>query len=354
MSEQARIAVIGTGWWATDNHIPGLLANPDARLVAICDADPARAEAASAAFGIQRCYTTVGDLLRNEVLDAVIVATNHASHYTVAKPCVEAGLHTLIEKPMTLHAAEARELLEIAASRGGQVSIGYNHNYTPWTRRARELISGGELGPVQYISGVFNQHIWNMYQGNAQNVGKVNSPGDVYSDPKRSGGGHGHLQMTHLLGMIFFMTGLRARSVQARMHNLGLAVDVVNALLIEFDNGALASVGGTGNIPAGHKIDLQIYCAQGWVDIDDSKSSAVIGGANRERQEFEPWLSGGHLERRYATTNNLVDLVLGRAANGSPGEIGLRVVEVLDAAYRSAAQDGAAVQVADLYDTDGR
>ena len=349
MVDQARIAVIGTGWWATDNHIPGLLANPDAFLAAICDADETKLDAAAKAFGIEHCYTNVDEMLRAEPLDAVIVATNHASHYAVAKPCLEAGLHVLIEKPMTLYAAEARALLDIAARHGREISIGYNHNYTPWTDRARALVHGGDLGAVQYISGVFNQHIWPMYQGKSEGIGKVNSPGDVYSDPLRSGGGHGHLQMTHLLGMIFFTTGLRACTVQARMHNLGLAVDVVNALLIEFDNGALASVGGTGNIPNGHKIDLQIYCADGWVDIDESKGIATIGGSAMEREEFTASPDGLHAYRRYATTNNLVDIVLGRSANGSSGEIGLRVVEVLDAAYRSAAQGGAAVQIEELY-----
>ncbi|MEZ4638781.1 MAG: Gfo/Idh/MocA family oxidoreductase [Caldilineaceae bacterium] len=348
MAEPARIAVVGTGWWATDNHIPGLLANPAAVLVAICDADEAKLDTAATAFGVERCYTNVDEMLRTEQLDAVIVATNHASHYAVAKPCLDAGLHVLIEKPMTLYAAEARDLLAIAARRGRQISIGYNHNYTAWTRCARERILAGDLGAVQYITGVFNQHIWSMYQGKTTGVGKVNSPGDVYSDPLRSGGGHGHLQMTHLLGMIFFATGLRARTVQAKMHNLGLAVDVVNALLIEFDNGALAALGGTGNIPNGHKIDLQIYCADGWVDIDESKGIAAIGGSAIQREDFAPE-DGVHGYRRHATTNNLVDIVLGRAVNGSPGEIGLRVVEVLDAAYRSAANCGNAVQIEDLY-----
>lgn len=349
MTKKARIAVIGAGWWATENHIPGLLANPDAELIALCDADMHKLAVAADAFSIEQRYTDVSSLLQHEDLDGVIVATNHASHYAVAKPCVEAGLHTLIEKPMTLFAAEARELLEIARSRNCQISIGYNHNYTPYTRRAREVIGAGAVGAVEYIHGIFNQHVWPMYQGKASGIGRVHSPGDVYSDPKRSGGGHGHLQMTHLLGMLFFITGLRARTVQARMSNLGLAVDVVNALLIEFESGALATVGGTGNIPGGHKIELQIYCADGWVDIDESKATAVIQGKDALREEFEPWHNGNHSERRYATINNLVDLILNRAPNGAPGDIGLRVVEVLDAAYRSAARNGDAIHVSELY-----
>lgn len=348
MVRRARIAVIGSGWWATDSHIPGLLANPDAELVALCDMDPKRLQIAAEAFGIRQTFTSVESLLHGTELDGVIVATNHASHYAVARPCVEAGLYTLIEKPMTLFAAKAQELVDIARARGCEISLGYNHNYSPYAQRARTLIGQGQLGRVEYIGGVFNQHVLSLYQGRATNVGKVLGPGDVYSDPSRSGGGHGHLQMTHLLGLICFITGLRARTVQARMNNLGLDVDVVNALLIEFESGALATVGGTGNIPKGHKIDLQIYCSDGWIDIDESKGTAIIAGESLPREEFEP-AENRRLDRRYETTNNLVSMVLGQATNGSPGEIGVRVVEILDAAYRSAARSGQAVHIEELY-----
>jgi predicted dehydrogenase len=54
MPSNARVAVIGSGWWATQAHIPGLLANPDATLVAICDADPARLQAAASAYRVER------------------------------------------------------------------------------------------------------------------------------------------------------------------------------------------------------------------------------------------------------------------------------------------------------------
>ena len=56
--------------------------------------------------------------------------------------------------------------------------------------------------------------------------------------------------------------------------------------------------------------------------------------------------------RLHVTTNNLVDVILGQAANGAPGEVGWRAVELLDAAYRSAAQDGVGVTLEELYGND--
>ena len=179
--------------------------------------------------------------------------------------------------------------------------------------------------------------------------GKVHSPGAVYSNPQLSGGGHGHLQITHLAGLLFFLTGLRAHSVTARMHKHGLAVDLVNAILATFESGALAVMGGTSNMPGGSKIDLQVFCEHGWVDIDVSTGVATIQGEEIEREYFAPTADKANETTRFASTNNFVDRILGQAKNGAPGEIGWRAVGVVDAAYRSAAQAGRPVLIEDLY-----
>ena len=80
---------------------------------------------------------------------------------------------------------------------------------------------------------------------------RLPEPGDVYSDPERSGGGQGHLQATHSVGLMLHMTGLRPVSVLALMENLDTRVDVVDAMIAQMDNGALASVGSSGTLHAG-------------------------------------------------------------------------------------------------------
>jgi len=348
----ARIAVIGSGWWATEHHIPALLAHPDAELAALCDADLDKAWTTADAYAIAHAYASVDELLASERLDGAVVVTDHASHYTVAKSCLQAGLHILVEKPMTLFAPQAKELVEMAAAQGRQIALGYNHTYAPYTIHARQMMEAGELGELQYVNGIFNQHVMPLYQGKSTGIGQgagrmVHSPGAVYSDPLRSGGGHGHLQITHLASLIFFISGRRARRVQARMNNHGLAVDLVDAILVEFDNGALGSIGGIGNMAGGRKIDLQLYCAEGWIDIDEAAGAARMCTGKGLHEET---LTGDTRHyHRHATTNNFVEVVLGRAENHVSGEIGWRAVELLDAAYRSAQAGGAAVDVETLY-----
>src|SRR5690606_21466145 len=129
MSQKARIAVIGTGWWATYAHIPALKNNPQAEIVALCDRDPERLKKAADAYQIGTTYTHTKRLLANETIDGVIVATPHATHYALVKTALEHNLHVMVEKPMVLHANEARELVDIAKERGVELIVGYPWHY---------------------------------------------------------------------------------------------------------------------------------------------------------------------------------------------------------------------------------
>src|SRR5690348_15691205 len=108
MAAKARVAVIGAGWWSTYTHIPGLQANPSAELVAVCDTDAGKLQAAAAAYHLEHTYADFQQMLVRERPDGVVIATPHATHYRIAKACLEAGAHVMLEKPMTLYAADAR------------------------------------------------------------------------------------------------------------------------------------------------------------------------------------------------------------------------------------------------------
>jgi predicted dehydrogenase len=353
MPAKARIAVIGTGWWSTYSHIPSLQANPAAELVAICDRDPQKLHAAARAYNIERTYEDYRVMLAQARPDGVVIATPHATHYAIAKACLREGLHVMLEKPMTLFAVEARELVDLARTRACELSIGYTYNYSPHALRAREVIRSGVLGPVQYVNCVMVSRVVELLRGDSRpevdwRVFPVHGPGAVYSQPSLSGGGQGHLQLTHMAGLLFFVTGLRAQQVLALMRNHGLALDLVDVMAVEFEGGALGTVGGSGNAYQG-KLDLQVHCERGSIAIDLVAGTTSIRGAAGLHEELERPSEEAQAESRSATINNLVDIILGKAANGAPGEVGWRAVELLDAAYRSAAKGGEAVTIESLY-----
>jgi len=347
MSPKARLAVIGAGWWATSVHIPGLQNNPDAELVALCDHDSDRLQAAAAAAGVNRAYADYRALLAEEALDGAVVVSANATHYDIAKACLERGLHVMVEKPMTLYASEARELVELAQARQRELIVGYPFNYTPLAIRLREVIQSGQLGRVQYVNCVYNSYMTPFFTGNLKLDFAVHGPGQ-YTRPEQTGGGHGHVQITHAAGYLFFITGLRPRRVQALAANHGLPVELIQVMTVEFEGGAIGSVNGCGNWN-GLKFSLQIGCERGWVDVDPPAGLATIRRADEPPEEIKPDPQTQPLYPQYATAHNLVGVILGKAGNGCPAEIGWRAVELLDAAYRSAALDGQAVAIQELY-----
>lgn len=351
MNDSARIAVVGAGWWATSVHIPALLANPAAELAALCDADSQRLAAAAQEFGVQRTYTNLAEMLAHERLDGAIIATPHATHYALARACLAAGLHVLVEKPLTLYAAEARDLVRLARAQGRELLVGYPWSYSPLVVRLRDLLASGALGAGQFVSCVFNSYTLNLLQGDdhADRPGayRVHGPGAVYSQPQLSGGGHGHLQLTHSIGLMSFVSGLRPRRVSALMNNHGLALDLVDAIVVEFEGGALGVLGGSSNARPSN-LDLQIHCERGALLLDMLGGSARIHGADGAVETVQ--LSAEDAAYPAAAPSaNLVAIARGQAGNGSPGEPGWRTVEVLDAAYRSARAGGQPVLIDELY-----
>jgi predicted dehydrogenase len=351
MGKKARIALIGAGWWATEAHMPALVSHEDAVLAAICDTDPARLQTAAQAFGVERVYSAYEEMLANETLDGVIIVTPHATHFPIARTCLEHNLHVLLEKPMTLHATDAKALVDLAAGRNLELVIGYTYNYLPHSRRARDVILGGELGQVQYATSSFSSSVTGFLSGH---VGaeysptrySVQGPSAAYNNPALLGGGEGHLQITHSAGLLFFVTGLRAEQVHALMRNHGLAVDLIDAITVGFEGGAIGMVGGTGNAGLNYRMALTVYCEDGCFLADTLARVALI---RRKDGSTEDLTGLPRPQLRSTVTHNFVDVILGRAENGSSGEVGWRTVELLDAAYRSAAQNGAGVRIADLY-----
>jgi predicted dehydrogenase len=354
MPTKARIAVIGAGWWSTYAHIPALQADPDAKLLAVSDPDTDKLAAAARFFRLERTYADYREMLTTEQPDGVIIVTPHSTHYEIAKYCLEHSIHVMLEKPMTLYAAEARKLVELAQARGKELIIGYSYNFLSLAKKAREIILSGVLGRPQYVNCVMVSRVIELLAGDSVPQGDANSylvhgPGAVYSQPHLSGGGQGHLQLTHLAGLLFFVTGLRTRQVVAFMNNHGLPLDLVDAMAVEFEGGALGTFGGSGNAFQ-HKLSLQVHCERGAVNLDLIAGTLTARGVDGPIEGLPVQSQQENQDQRFATSKNLVEVVLGRAANGSPGEIGWRAVELLDAAYRSAGSGGISVKINSLYE----
>jgi predicted dehydrogenase len=136
------------------------------------------------------------------------------------------------------------------------------------------------------------------------------------------------------------------------MNPLDLRVDVADAISVRFraqsGSPAVGIIGSTGNLGIGDggMCELQVCCSRGRLTLEHIGGTLTVRHHDGREERYE--IPESERYPMFATGNNLVDVVLGRGANESPAEVGVRTVELLDAAYRSAAADGAVVKIEDL------
>ncbi len=146
MSEKIRIGVIGLGVMG-EQYTRIYQSHPLAEVVAICNRSPERLNTIGDKYDIRTRYTEVSEILNDETVDAVCIATPDFAHFEPVKAALNAGKHVLCEKPFTTELAEADELLRLSQSRPGQVlQVGFNHRWLSSYHHGYESIRRGEIG----------------------------------------------------------------------------------------------------------------------------------------------------------------------------------------------------------------
>jgi predicted dehydrogenase len=344
---KARIGFIGAGWWATSNHMPLLAARRDVEMAAVCRLGADELAQVQQRFDFGMATQDFRELLEVD-LDGVVVASPHTLHFEHARAVLERGLHLMCEKPMTTRAAHARELVKLAQERGVTLLVPYGWHYKSFVQRAKALMDGGAVGRIEYVMCHMASPIRGLLSGQGLDLDEVSGASEAplfspdpatWADPERAGGGYGHAQISHSAGMLFWLTGLRAERVFSVMSAPGSRVDLYDAVTVRFTDGAIGTVSGAGSVPTDQsfQVDLRIFGDEGMLLLDCERARLELkrhDGAH-EVVDVDPGSGGYQCDGPPA---NFVDLVLGRTeTNWAPGEAAMRGVEMLDAAYRSAA-----------------
>jgi predicted dehydrogenase len=145
-----RIAQVGLGPWGRN-----LARNFDqlAELAWLCDIDDERRSEVAAAFPSARLTAKFDDLLEDDSVEAVVVATPVPTHHELARRALEAGKHVFVEKPPAMRGAEMEELCELSEERGRVLMPGHLLLYHPGVQKLKEIVDSGELGDVLYVYG---------------------------------------------------------------------------------------------------------------------------------------------------------------------------------------------------------
>ena len=274
---------------------------------------------------------------------AAIPAVSQTAHHRVCAQALSGGLHVLVEKPLALSAHDAWELVDLAVARNLVLMVGETFHFTSVSQQVREVVMSGRLGDLVQVAGTFNSHTARLFAGASA---LPDGRGGGYADPALAGGGQGHTQVSHLAGLALWTCGESVDGVFAYLDQRGLRVDLVDAIVARLSGGGSLCLSATGTMPSGHppRNRLEYYGTTGFLVHDLAAATATVGLPDQpvEEIELEPGEATYPLE---APARQFADLINGvEVENLAPGESAARAVELLDAAYRSAA-DGRVVVV---------
>ena len=162
--EIVNVAVVGCGYWGP-NLIRNFIQLNQSDVLWVSDLDTERLERMKQLYPSVETTTSYSDILNDDRVDIVAIATPVQFHHCLAMEALHAGKHVFIEKPITRSVEEAKQLIQLADDKKVKLMVGHTFLYTSAVRKMREIIESGELGEIYYINsqrlnlGLFQQDI---------------------------------------------------------------------------------------------------------------------------------------------------------------------------------------------------
>ena len=165
-----KVGLIGFGYWGP-NLARNFHHNPFMELTAISDFSEDRLKTAARFYPQAKLYRQADDIINNNGVDVVAIATPVSTHYPLAKKTFQSGKHVWLEKPMTETVAQSEELIDLAAKLNKKLQVDHTFVYTGAVRKIHSLIDAGDLGDLIYYDstrvnlGLFQQDvdvIWDL------------------------------------------------------------------------------------------------------------------------------------------------------------------------------------------------
>jgi predicted dehydrogenase len=245
--DKIRLGIAGLGNMGT-MHATSVLAGKINRLelTAVCDADPAKA----AQFPQVKGFSSADAMIGAGLIDAMLIATPHYSHTTIGITALQAGLHVLVEKPLSVHKADCERLIAAHQDQRQIFAAMFNQRTDPSYRRIRNLIQEGELGEIRRINWIITDWF---------RTGAYYASGSWRATWAGEGGGVLLNQCPHNLDLLQWMFGMpkrvRAFCHFGRYHDIEVEDDVTAYL--EFANGATGVfITSTGEAPGTNRLEI--------------------------------------------------------------------------------------------------
>lgn len=269
--------IVGLGGWGRA-LVESVSGGSDAiRFVAGTTRTPSRAVDYAGKAGL-RLYESLDDLLANDDLDAVVLATPHSMHLSQILAAADAGKHVYCEKPFCLTAADAAEALRALAANGLKAAVGHDRRFYANTLALKQAIDAGELGKLVQIEGNFSTNL--APAAGTWRDSRAESPA----------GGMTSLGI-HVVDAFIQLFGRIAR-VQAVSRRVALPFDIDDATIVtvEFEGGQLGYLGTVASTaPLWH---LRAFGTGGWGEVVDHDRLTIT--ISRDQSATRTWENHGY------------------------------------------------------------
>jgi predicted dehydrogenase len=313
--------VIGAGDIVRKRVAPALIDLPTCELTAISRGKAELAEAFAREFGAKRWYADWRELLADDEIDAVYIATPVFLHAEQTIAAADAGKHVLCEKPMAMNAAECGWMIEASAANNVRLGVAYYRRFYPVLERVRQILASGEIGTPVFAQMNAFEYV-DMPAGSERHwfLEKAKSGGG----PMMDFGCHRLEVLTDLFGKVIEVESMTANIVFDR------EVEDTAAALLRFESGSCANVVVTH---AARELQdtLDIFGQLGSIHISVlNKGDMRITTANGENTESHPPHANIHLP----LIEDFADAILQNRDPRVSGETGRSIAELEDQIYR--------------------
>lgn len=325
-----RAAIIGIGTWGR-NLVSSVQGKSDAiRFVAGATRTPAKAADFCRDRGL-RLLGSYESALKDDEVDAVVLATPHSQHCAQIVAAARAGKHVFTEKPLGVDAKQSAEAVQACARHGVTLAVGYNWRFQPALGEAKRMLEDGRLGRLLHVEG-------NFCGPSAYRFALEHWRHDREEVPAGGMTGRG----VHVVDAMLYLAGPIA-SVFAQSERLvqPSGADDTTSMLFRFASGATGYLGTV--IATAETWRLQVFGAKGWVEVGDvehlhtwSMKAAFIDPANIARKAEPQTLTFPDTSTECAELEHFARAALARQPIAVPDGDEVHNVALLEAIVRSA------------------
>lgn len=274
---KVRIGMISFAHMHAASYLRALADCDDVEIAGIADEDEARVKPFVEKYGL--AYYDSVDALLQQPIDAVVICSENARHAALTLQAARAGKHVLCEKPLGISEAEMLEMIEGCRQAGVQLMTAFPCRYIPAVMRAKAAIDAGEIGNIVAMKGT--------------NRGTM--PKGWFLDKELSGGGAVLDHTVHVMDLMHWFTGSKAKEVYAHSETLFHEVDIDDAGMVhvQFENGVFAvldpSWSRTSSFPAWGDVTMEIIGTEGVLSVDAFAQHNEVYSDERGKGQWSFW-----------------------------------------------------------------